>query len=84
MAGGRQEGTPPTVTGRAMVILGAFSEDRPVMGARLESALADPGRANTPVGDRFAAAVVSTTQTERPARRQTGPCVTALSVSDKP
>ena len=32
MAGGRQEGTPRTVTGRAMVILGAFSEDRPVMG----------------------------------------------------
>jgi DNA-binding IclR family transcriptional regulator len=32
VAGGRQEGTPPTVTGRAMAILGAFSDDRPVMG----------------------------------------------------
>ncbi len=61
-----------------------LGEDRPVMGARPESALADPGRANTPEGGRFAAAVVSTTQTERPARRQTGPCVTAFSVSDKP
>ena len=32
MAGGRSEGTPSTVTGRAMIILGAFSDERPVMG----------------------------------------------------
>jgi DNA-binding IclR family transcriptional regulator len=32
VAGGRRAGTPSTVTGRAMVILGAFSEERPVMG----------------------------------------------------
>lgn len=32
MAGGRSKNTPETVTGRAMVILGAFSEERPVMG----------------------------------------------------
>ena len=32
MAGGWSENTPDTVTGRAMAILGAFSEERPVMG----------------------------------------------------
>jgi DNA-binding IclR family transcriptional regulator len=32
VAGGRREATPATVTGRAMTILGAFSEERPVMG----------------------------------------------------
>ena len=32
MSGGRRENTPETVTGRAMAILGTFSEERPVMG----------------------------------------------------
>ena len=31
MSGGRKNGTPRTVTGRAMAILGAFSEEHPVL-----------------------------------------------------